>query len=196
MSIIKELDDWLKDPESREKEVILPTNNIFFTKNKSRKCIEISVIKTGNSIIKFDEEYEIYKRDFVTSFTSIDSAVRVLDFIYKALQETAEHSIKASEEIKEKLYRQKTKTGEREEMIDFDKMSEHEIACYTLGEALSGSRFSFEYKNKMFVIFNIKEEREIAVTCQYKDQRGANVHTRFTASYFQEAYDYLHSILY
>jgi hypothetical protein len=80
-------------------------------------------------------------------------------------------------------------------MIDFDKMSEHEIACYLIGAAIVSREVEAKHKEGLFRVFYYKEDGNFVVQYYGKNESGSDIFSELRVEGFQEVYDYLMEIL-
>lgn len=80
-------------------------------------------------------------------------------------------------------------------MIDFEKMSEHELACYVIGEAIINGESGANYKGKFYKVFYDKEDKQFSVNYFHSGRGGFQECDHFRAGGAVEAYDYLQEIL-
>jgi len=99
--IIKELDDWLNDSESREKEIDLDNILLLFNRSSRKHIIEISVVKYEGEIMNIN--YYINNKT--------PSAADVFDHVVLSLYSNAKYMQASADEISITLEHIKKSTG-------------------------------------------------------------------------------------
>lgn len=80
-------------------------------------------------------------------------------------------------------------------MIDFDKISEHQFACYVIGEAVINGKSGHNYKGKFYSVFYHKEYNEFSVNYFHSERGGFQESDDYRTDSVIDAYDYLQEIL-
>lgn len=80
-------------------------------------------------------------------------------------------------------------------MIDYDKMSGHEFACYLIGAAMIAGDAEGNYKEKLYRVFYRIEHDSFCVQLYSKDQYGSDIFSELGGQSRNDAYDYLQEIL-
>jgi hypothetical protein len=101
MSMIQELDEWLNDSESKEKEIDLDNIFLFFKRSSRKHIIEISVVKYEDEIMNIN--YYINNK--------APSASDVFDHVVRALYSNAQYLEASADEMSKTLEHIKNSTG-------------------------------------------------------------------------------------
>jgi hypothetical protein len=101
MNMIQELDDWLKDSESKEKEIDLDNIFLFFKRSSRKHIIEISVVKYEDEIMRINYYIE----------NGYEKTVDVFDHVVRALYSNAQYIQASADEMTKTLEHIKNSTG-------------------------------------------------------------------------------------